>query len=94
MLTSIEYDYNFSNMGLGFGIEIAPTSFTKLVSPFSEQIFVLILWEGIFQERKTDMTVLQTSFSDFRMGVNFDAGMEFKVSSKKNRNCTRAKNTT
>lgn len=82
LLTSIEYDYNFSNMGLGFGIEIAPTSFTKLVSPFFGANFCFNFMGGDISRTENRYDSVTTSFSDFRMGVNFDAGMEFKVSSK------------
>ena len=81
VLTSVEYDYGFSNFGLGLGLEIAPSSFTKLISPFFGGSFNFNFMNGELSRTENRYDSVKTNFSDFRMGVNLEAGMEVNVTS-------------
>ncbi len=80
VLTSINYDYNFSAFNLGFGLELAPTSFTGIVSPYFGANFNLNFLGGELSRTENRYDSVKVSFSDFRIGVNFDAGIEAKIS--------------
>ncbi len=80
VLTSINYDYNFSAFNLGFGLELAPTSFTGIVSPYFGANFNLNFLGGELSRTENRYDSVKVSFSDFRIGVNFDAGIEAKLS--------------
>ncbi|MBS1517696.1 MAG: hypothetical protein JSS91_06385 [Bacteroidetes bacterium] len=75
----VEYNYDFNNFAIGFGLEIAPTSFTKIVSPF----FNSNLQFNFLSAQLTRVTGINDSnnvnLSSFRLGINFNAGIEVKV---------------
>lgn len=81
VLTSVNYDYGFSNFGLGLGLEIAPSSFTKLISPFFGGSFNFNFMNGELSRTENRYDSVKTNFSDFRMGVNLEAGLEVNVTS-------------
>ncbi|MBV6479096.1 MAG: hypothetical protein HGGPFJEG_01857 [Ignavibacteria bacterium] len=81
VLTSITYDYGFSNFGMGLGLEIAPSSFTKLISPFFGGSFNFNFMSGELSRTENRYDSVKTNFSDFRMGVNLEAGLEVNVTS-------------
>jgi hypothetical protein len=78
-MRSISYDYNFNNFGLGLGVEVAPLSFTKVVSPFANAQFNFNFMSAKLSRTSgpNDSTVI--NFGDFRMGISLGAGVEFKV---------------
>ncbi|MEO8665639.1 MAG: hypothetical protein ABI462_09085 [Ignavibacteria bacterium] len=79
-LTSVNYSYTFNNFGLGFGLEVAPTSFTNLVSPYFGANLNFNFLSGELARTENNFDSVKLSFSDFRIGVNFDGGIEAKVS--------------
>jgi hypothetical protein len=79
-LTSLSNNYTFSNFGIGLGLEIAPTSFTNIVSPYFGGTFSFNFMNGDLSRTENNVDTVTMSFSDFRMGVTFDAGIEAKVS--------------
>lgn len=78
-LTSVNYSYTFSTFSFGLGFELAPTSFTKMVSPYFGANIAFNLMNGKLSRTENRVDSVTTSFSDFRIGVNFDAGIEFKI---------------
>ncbi|MBK8550933.1 MAG: outer membrane beta-barrel protein [Ignavibacteria bacterium] len=81
VITSVSNNYTFNNFGLGLGLEIAPTSFTNLVSPYFGGSFNFNFMSGELSRTENRVDTVAMSFSDFRMGVTFDAGIEAKVNS-------------
>lgn len=81
ILTSITNNYTFGNFGLGLGIELAPTSFTNLISPYFGGYLAFNFMNGDLSRTENGVDTVSLTFSDFRMGVTFDAGIEAKVSS-------------
>jgi hypothetical protein len=74
----INYDYNFRNFGLGLGVEVAPLSFTKVVSPFvNGQLTFNFMSATLSKAKGYDTTKID--FMGFRMGISLGAGVEFKV---------------
>jgi len=80
-LTSVNYDYGFSNFGIGLGLELAPTSFTNVLSPYFGASFMFNFMGGELSRTENNFDSVKSSFNDFRMGINFDAGMEVRISS-------------
>jgi hypothetical protein len=75
----IEYDYSFSNVALGIGIEIAPTSFTKLISPFFNANFNFNFFTADLSRRSGYSDSIGVNLNSFRMGVNFNTGLEVMI---------------
>lgn len=76
--TPVDYDYNFNNFGLGIGVEVAPLSFTKVVSPFvNAQLTFNFMSASLSKAKGLDTTKID--FLGFRMGANVGAGIEFRV---------------
>ncbi len=75
----IDYDYSLNNFGIGLGLEVAPLAFTKVVSPFvgANLSFNFLNAKLSRTTGPNDSTTI--SFADFRMGVNLNAGLEFRV---------------
>lgn len=80
LLTSVKYDYNFSNFNIGIGLELAPTSFTGLLSPFFGGNLNFNFFNGELSRTENNFDSVKTSFGDFRMGVDFNGGIEARVS--------------
>lgn len=78
-MRSIAYDYSFNNFGLGFGFEVAPLSFTKVVSPFANAQFNFNFMNAKLTRTTGPSDSTSISFNDFRMGISLGAGIEFKV---------------
>jgi len=78
--TGISLSYTFRNFGLGFGLEIAPTSFTNFATPFFGANFAINILGGELSRAEGRDTNKITFGSELRLGVNFNAGLEFKVS--------------
>lgn len=76
---SVNYSYTFNTFSFGLGFELAPTSFTSLVSPFVNANLSFNLMNGKLSRTENRVDSVSLSFSEFRIGVNFDAGIEFKV---------------
>lgn len=76
---SIGYSYTFNSFSFGLGIELAPTSFTGKISPYFGANLSFNAFNGKLTSTENRTDSVNTSFNDFRIGVNFDAGLEFKI---------------
>lgn len=76
---SIEYDYGVNNVGLGLGLEIAPTSFTNLISPFFGANFNFNFFSADITRRSGFNDSVGANLNSFRMGVSFTGGLEFNI---------------
>ena len=79
VLTSVNYSYTFNSFSFGLGFELAPTAFTSKVSPYFGGNISFNLFNGKLSRTENRVDSVTTSFSDFRIGVDFDAGLEFKI---------------
>ncbi|MBZ0201544.1 MAG: hypothetical protein IT281_07195 [Ignavibacteria bacterium] len=82
VLTSVNYTYSFNSFSFGLGFELAPTAFTSKVSPYFGANISFNAFNGKLSRTENRVDSVTTSFSDFRIGVDFDAGIEFKINSK------------
>lgn len=80
VLTSVNYSYTFNSFSFGLGFEVAPTAFTSKLSPYFGANLSFNMFNGKLSRTENRVDSVTTSFSDFRIGVNFDAGIEFKIS--------------
>lgn len=77
---SVKYNYSMSIFSLGAGLEVAPTSFTNIVSPFFGANFSFNFINASLDRTfggRTDTS--RVSMSDTRIGVNLTGGIEFKI---------------
>jgi hypothetical protein len=79
MQRPISYDYSLNNFGLALGVEIAPTAFTKVVSPFVGANLTFNFLNAKVTRTTGPNDTTGISFTDFRMGMNLNAGLEFRV---------------
>ena len=82
VLTTVNYNYTFSSFSFGLGFELAPTAFTKRVSPYFGANMSFNAFNGKLSRTENNIDSVTTQFSDFRIGVNFDAGVEFKITNQ------------
>jgi hypothetical protein len=77
---SANFNYSFTNFSFGLGVEIAPTSFTNKLSPYfgARVAFNSFTSKISWTSTGTDTTTFEAS--NFRIGLMFDAGIEFKFS--------------
>lgn len=77
--TSVQYDYSFTNFAIGFGFEIAPSAFTNIISPFAGVNLSLNFMGGELTRTEGFNDTNRVGFNGFRLGVNFNGGIEVKV---------------
>ena len=75
----ISYDYTFNNFQLGIGVEIAPTSFTKVFSPFINGTFTFNFFNGQLVRTTSINDSTKFQMNDLRLGLNVSTGVEFKA---------------
>lgn len=75
-----EYNYTFSAFGFGLGLEIAPTSFTKVFSPFFGANIAFNSLTSTLERSPNSTDTVRFKANGFRIGVNFNAGLEYKFS--------------
>lgn len=77
---SVKYNYGITTFSIGLGLEIAPTSFTNVISPFFganvSANFINLNLERTFGGFADTNRV---SASGTRFGVDFNGGIEYKV---------------
>lgn len=78
-LLPASYNYNFNALNVGLGLEVAPTAFTSLVSPYFGGYISFNNFSGELNRTENSYDTTRFKFSGFRIGVNLDAGIEFKV---------------
>jgi Opacity family porin protein len=80
VLTSVNYSYTFSSFSFGLGFEIAPTAFTSKVSPFFGGNLAFNFFNGKLSRTENRYDSVTTEFGEMRIGLDLDAGVEFKIS--------------
>jgi hypothetical protein len=80
ILSSVNYNYTLNNFQIGLGLEIAPTSFTNLISPYFGANFSFNTFNGKLTRTENRVDSVTVSFTEFRLGAAFDAGIEAKFS--------------
>lgn len=76
----VKYNYSVTTISLGLGIEIAPTSFTGVVSPFFGANLAFNNFTSTLERTFNNFDTSRATMSGFRIGVNFNAGIEAKFS--------------
>ncbi|MFA5404722.1 MAG: hypothetical protein WC358_07290 [Ignavibacteria bacterium] len=79
MQRPIDYDYSLNNFGLAIGVEVAPLAFTKIVSPFVGANLTFNFLNAKLSRTTGPSDSVNITFTDFRMGMNLNAGIEFRV---------------
>lgn len=79
MQRPIDYDYSLNNFGIGLGVEVAPLAFTKVVSPFVGANLTFNFLNAKLTRTTGPNDSTSIGFTDFRMGLNLNAGLEFRV---------------
>ncbi len=74
-----DYNYSFTTFGFGLGLEIAPTSFTKVFSPFFGANISFNSLNSTIERNPNSYDTVRFKASGFRIGVNFNAGLEYKI---------------
>ena len=81
LLQNVTYSYSFTNFTIGIGLEVAPLSFTNVVSPFFNTTFnfnflsaSLVRTESVYDSIKADFG------PELRLGIGFNTGIEARVS--------------
>jgi hypothetical protein len=80
ILSSASFNYTFNNFSFGFGLEISPLSFTNVFSPYFGANMTFNTFNGTLSRTENRIDTTTVSFTDFRIGFNFDAGIEAKFS--------------
>jgi hypothetical protein len=76
--TSLDYNYSFDNFALGLGLEIAPLSFTNVITPFFNANLCFNFMSATIERTENSYDTNRIQMSDFRIGVNLGAGLEMK----------------
>lgn len=77
----VRYDYSVSVVSFGFGLEIAPTSFTNLFSPFFGANLTFNSFSTSLDRIEGSRTdTNRFSANSFRIGANFNGGIEARFS--------------
>ncbi|MCX7832922.1 MAG: hypothetical protein N2490_01770 [Ignavibacteria bacterium] len=77
---SVTYSNSFTAFGLGLGLEVAPTSFTKVFTPYFGATFNFNFFSANLT-RSYGRDSLKADFGpEFRLGAAFHGGLELKVS--------------
>jgi len=77
-ISPITYSSSFNIFGIGLGVEVAPTSFTNIFTPFIGGSFNFNFLSAELT-RSFGRDSMKASFgSEFRIGANLNAGLEFK----------------
>ncbi|MCX7878349.1 MAG: hypothetical protein N2510_06865 [Ignavibacteria bacterium] len=75
-----DYNYSFSAFSFGFGLELAPTSFTKVFSPYFGANVSFNSFTSTLERSPSTYDTVRFKTTGFRIGANFDAGLEYKFS--------------
>lgn len=78
-LQPASYNYNLNAVTVGLGLEVAPTAFTSVVSPYFGGYISFNSFNAQLNRTENSYDTTRFQFSGFRIGVNLDAGLEFKI---------------
>lgn len=76
----VAYSSSFNALGLGLGFEVAPTSFTKVLSPYFGGLFNFNLLSATLTRAYGRDSIKAEFGTEFRIGAALYGGMEIKVS--------------
>lgn len=82
VLSSAEFNYTFNNFSIGLGLEVSPLAFTNVFSPFFGANVTFNTFSAKLSRTENRIDTNSISFTEFRIGANFDAGIEAKFSKK------------
>jgi len=81
LLQNVTYSYSFTNVTIGFGLEVAPLSFTNVVSPFFNTTFNINFLSASLVRTESVYDSIKVGFGpEVRLGLGFNAGIEARVS--------------
>ena len=80
VLSSAEFNYTFNNFSFGLGLEVSPLAFTNVISPYFGANITLNTFNAKLSRTENRIDTNSISFTEFRIGANFDAGIEAKFS--------------
>ena len=81
LLQNVTYSYSFTNLTIGFGLEVAPLSFTNVVSPFFNTTFNINFLSASLTRTESVYDSIKADFGpEVRLGLGFNAGIEARVS--------------
>lgn len=78
--SSATFNYTFNTFQFGLGIEVAPTAFTNVLSPYFGANITFNSFSGKLSRTENRLDSTNFSFSEFRIGASLDAGIEAKFS--------------
>lgn len=78
--SSATFNYSLNNFQFGLGLEIAPTAFTNVFSPYFGANITFNSFTGKLSRTENTLDSTNFSFSEFRIGASLDAGIEAKLS--------------
>lgn len=76
----VTFNYNFNTFSFGIGLEIAPLAFTNVFSPYFAANMAFNAFSTKLSRTGNGIDTISFSSAGFRIGFNFDAGIEAKVS--------------
>jgi hypothetical protein len=77
---SVTFNYSLSVFSLGVGLEIAPTSFTNIISPFfGANVSANFFSATLERTSGSRIDTPRVEINGTRFGVNFTGGIEFKI---------------
>ena len=80
ILSSASYNYSFNNFNIGLGLEVSPLAFTNVVSPYFGASFNFNFFNTSLSRTENRIDSVSFKTSDFRIGVELNAGIEAKLS--------------
>jgi hypothetical protein len=72
------FNYTFNAFSISLGLEVAPSAFTNIFSPFFGANIVFNSFSSKLSRTGNGIDTITFSNSGFRIGFNFDAGIEAK----------------
>ncbi len=72
------FNYSFNNFSFGLGLEIAPLAFTNVFSPYFGANMSFNTFSSKLSRTGNGIDTISFSSTGFRIGFNFDAGIEAK----------------
>ncbi len=78
-LQPASYNYSLTALSIGLGLEVAPTAFTSVVSPYFGGYITFNSFNAQLNRTENSYDTTRFQFSGFRIGANLDAGIEFKI---------------
>ncbi len=78
ILSSAEFNYTFNNFSFGLGLEVSPLAFTNVFSPYFGANITFNTFNATLSRTENRIDTNRISFTEFRIGANFDAGIEAK----------------